>query len=212
MCGIAGSSDFEKAFNLYRLNLHRGSYSSGLLAIDTDTGSHFIYKQKNNFEEKDKDSLKRKIEQSRNDFKYFLFHSRAPTNSTETEWSAETTHPFNHDNCYVAHNGIITNFKNLNKELEFKVDSQIIPYDLVRTNSIVETYSNYEGLLTSWIVWGNKIYLVKAGSSLWLDMDSFSSSEFNNSSRIEEEGIVFEYQEFNFKKCADFPYVNTYFL
>lgn len=212
MCGIAGSSDFEKAFNLYRLNLPRGSYSSGLMAMDTDSGAHFIYKQKNNFEEKDRDSLKWKIEQSRNDFKYFLFHSRAPTNSTETEWSAETTHPFKHDNCYVAHNGIITNFKSLNKNLNFKVDSQIIPYDLVRTNNIVATYSNYEGLLTSWIVWGNKIYLVKAGSSLWIDKDSFSSSEFNNSSRIEEEGAVFEYQEFNFKKCADFSYVNTYFL
>ncbi len=212
MCGIAGSSDFEKAFNLYRLNLTRGNYSSGLLALDLKSGSYFIYKQKKDFEIKDKDSLKLKVEMSRNDFNYFLFHSRAPTNSTETVWNAETTHPFIHDLCKVAHNGIITNFQQLNEGLNFKVDSQFIPYDLIRTQSISKTYSKFEGLLTSWIVWGNKVHLVKAGSSLWMDKDSFSSTEFENSKYVDEDGIWFNLLDDGFQKAGSFTYTSPYFI
>jgi len=212
MCGIAGSSDLEKAFNLYKLNLPRGSYSSSLLALNTNTGSNFIYKQKNPFTEKDRDSLIWKKNQSRNEFNYFLFHSRAPTNSTETEWSANTSHPFKEDNCYVAHNGIITNFEELNKNLGFEVDTQLIPYDLIRTYNIVETYSNYQGLLTSWIVWDQTIYLVKAGSSLWMNSDSFSSTQFKDSHHVEEDGIIFEFKDNQFKKINNFNYTNPYFI
>lgn len=212
MCGIAGSSDLEKAYNLYKLNLHRGSYSSSIMALDTKSGAYFIYKQKKPFEDKDKDSLNWKTEQSRNDFNYFLFHSRAPTNSTETEWSADTTHPFTHDNCHVAHNGIITNFLSLNKDLNFKVDTQFIPYDLIRTYSINKTYSNLQGLLTSWVVWGNMVHVVKAGSSLWMDQDSFSSSQFKDSKYVEEDGVWFTLRDNKFEKEGIFPYESPYFI
>jgi glucosamine 6-phosphate synthetase-like amidotransferase/phosphosugar isomerase protein len=212
MCGIAGSSDFEKAFNLYKLNLHRGSYSSGLMALDTKTGSYFQYKQQKAFEDNERESLTWKIGESKNDFNYFLFHSRAPTNSTETQWSVETTHPFTHDNCHVAHNGIITNFQELNKDLNFKVDTQIIPYNLIKTYNIQETYSNLQGLLTSWIVWGKSVHVVKAGSSLWMDKDSFSSSKFEGSHCVEEDGVIFDYKNGKFEKSGNFPYTNIYFL
>ena len=182
------------------------------MAVDTKTGSFFVYKQKEPFNDTDRDSLIDKKRRSLNNFNYFLFHSRAPTNCVETEWSAETTHPFNQDNCYVAHNGIITNFEKLNENLNFKVDTQLIPFNLVESQNIHETYSKLEGLLTSWIVWDNKIYLVKAGSSLWMDEDSFSSSKFDKSNQIEEDGIIFEYQDLVFKKCGEFPYVSTYFI
>lgn len=212
MCGISGSRDLEKAYNLYRINLSRGSYSSSIMALNTKTGDHFIYKQKKPFEDKDRDSLIWKTEQSRNDFDYYLFHSRAPTNSTETQWSAETSHPFKHDNCYVAHNGIITNFQDLNKDLNFKVDTQLIPHDLIKTYSINKTYSNYQGLLTSWIVWGNKVYLVKAGSSLWMNGNSFSSTKFDTFKCVEEDGIIFELKTEGFTKIGNFDYTNPYFI
>ena len=212
MCGLAGSSKLEKAYTLYRLNLARGNYSSSMMAVDTKTGAHFIYKQKKPFEVKDKDDLICKNKQSKNNYNYFLFHSRAPTNSTETEWSADTSHPFTADNCNVAHNGIISNFQELNKNLNFKVDTQLIPYDLIRTYSIDKTYSSYEGLLTSWIVWGNNIYLVKAGSSLWMDQDSFSSSQFENSKCVEEDGIWFTFKNNKFEKEGSFDYINPYFV
>jgi glucosamine 6-phosphate synthetase-like amidotransferase/phosphosugar isomerase protein len=210
MCGIAAAPTFEKAFNLYRLNLHRGSYSSGLMSVDTKTGAYFIYKQQKAFEEIE--SLLWKIEQSRNNFDYFLFHSRAPTNSTETLWTAETTHPFAYDNCHVAHNGIITNFQELNKDLNFNVDTQIIPYNLIKTYNIQETYSNLQGLLTSWIVWGKDVHVIKAGSSLWMDKDSFSSSKFEGAHYIEEDGVIFNYINNKFEKSGTFPYTSTYFI
>lgn len=216
MCGITGSSDFEKAYNLYRVNLQRGNYSSGLMAVDTKTGAFFVYKQKNPFDDKDKESLCWKIDKSCNDFNYFLFHSRAPTNSSETEWSAKTTHPFNngkYGKCHVAHNGIITNFKSLNKDESILVDSQLIPHDLVKFNlDIKETYSRYEGLLTSWIVNNEQIFLVKAGSSLWMDEDSFSSSEFEGSKYIEEDGIWYTLKNNKFEKSGSFFYSSPYFI
>jgi len=182
------------------------------MALDTKTGAYFMYKQKKEFDFHERESLTWKIDQSRNDYNYFLFHSRAPTNSTETSWSAETTHPFSHDNCHVAHNGIITNFHDLNKDLNFKVDTQLIPYDLIRTYSIQKTYSNLQGLLTSWIVWGDKVYLAKAGSSLWIDQDSFSSSEFDNSKYVDEDGIWFGLKDNKFEKEGTFPYISPYFI
>jgi predicted glutamine amidotransferase len=212
MCGIAGSTDLEKAYNLYRLNLSRGSYSSGLMALDTKTGSFFIYKQKNPFEDKDKDSLLWKTDKSCKDFNYFLFHSRAPTNSTETEWSVKTTHPFNHEKYYVAHNGIITNFKSLPDNSNFDVDSSIIPFHLSLNNDIKETYSKYEGLLTSWIVNEKELHLVKAGSSLWMTNDSFSSSYFKGASQVNEDGIIFKFKNNNFIKTDSFEYTNPYFI
>lgn len=182
------------------------------MAIDTKTGASFIYKQKNPFETKDKESLIWKTEQSRNDYDYFLFHSRAPTNSTETVWSAETTHPFTQDNCNVAHNGIITNFKDLNKDLNFTVDSQIIPFDLIRNQNISKTYSKYQGLLTSWIVWGKDVYVVKAGSSLWMNEDSFSSSQFEDSNHVEEDGVWFTLKDNKLEPEGNFTYINPYFI
>jgi glucosamine 6-phosphate synthetase-like amidotransferase/phosphosugar isomerase protein len=210
MCGIAGANNFEKAYNLYKLNLPRGSYSSGLMALDTRTGNCFIHKQKNAFT--DKASLLWKIAQSYKDFNYFLFHSRAPTNSTETEWSVETTHPFQQDNCYVAHNGIITNFADLNKDQLFKVDSQIIPHDILKSYSLEKTYSRYEGLLTSWVVLGDTVYVVKAGSSLWLDKDSFSSTEFENSKCVNEDGVIFKLTDNELTLTNKFNYTNPYFI
>ena len=33
MCAISGSSDFERAYNLYNLNLTRGTHSSGAIFL-----------------------------------------------------------------------------------------------------------------------------------------------------------------------------------
>lgn len=212
MCGIAGSSNFEQAFNLYKLNLQRGSQSTGLMAIETNKRLYFIHKKPGILSEEEFLDLQQKFLKSNNNYNYFLFHSRAPTNSTDTVWSQETTHPFNHDEYFVAHNGIITNFKELKDQDKFKVDSSIIPYHLSLYQDIKKTYSNYQGLLTSWIFHLGKLSLVKAGSSLWINCDSFSSSEFEGSSRVEEDGIIFEFEEGCLKEKERFDYNNPYFI
>lgn len=182
------------------------------MALNTKTGAYFVYKQKLPFEDKDRDSLLRKRDQSRQEFNYFLFHSRAPTNSTETKWSAKTTHPFQYEDCHVAHNGIITNFSSFEESKHCEIDSQIIPEHLVKTQSIVETFSRYEGLYTCWIVRGDKLQVVKAGSSLWMSDDSFSSSKFDMARSIDENGVIFDFKDGKFEKSDTFAYTNIYFL
>lgn len=212
MCGIAGSSNFEKAYNLYKLNLQRGSQSTGLMAVETGKKLYFIHKKPGILSEEEFNLLQEKFSESNNNYNYFLFHSRAPTNSTETEWSEETTHPFNHEEYFVAHNGIITNFKEFHNHESFKVDSSIIAYHLSLNQDIKKTYSNYQGLLTSWIFRLGKLFLIKAGSSLWIDCDSFSSSEFEGSTRIEDDGVIFEFKDKCLAEKERFEYNNPYFI
>lgn len=124
---------------------------------------------------------------------YYLFHSRAPTNSTEP-FSEDTCHPFNFENYYVAHNGIITNFNSFSESPEFIVDSSIIPFHLSKNDGdIKKTFEAYEGLLSCWIYnhEDSTVKIVKAGSSLYMDDDSFSSVQFDNSRCIEDDGKVF---------------------
>jgi glucosamine 6-phosphate synthetase-like amidotransferase/phosphosugar isomerase protein len=212
MCGIAGSSDFEKAYNLYKINLQRGSQSTGLMAVIPGKKLYFIHKKPGIFDEEDCESFKEKFKESKWDYSYFLFHSRAPTNTTDTVWSEETTHPFYENEYFLAHNGIITNFKNLPNYEKFKVDSSIIPNLLNKNQSIKETFSGLEGLLTSWIFHLGNLFLVKAGSSLWIEKDSFSSSEFENSIRIEEDGIILQLEDGKFVERDKFNYNNIYFI
>jgi len=209
MCNICGSTSLEKAHDLYTEGLDRGSFASGFLVF---TQNHFqIFKQASPFT---LENLKKELDYSLDEFPiYYLFHSRAPTNSKNLSFDYCTTHPFNFGFNFVAHNGIIQNFTDFSNHKEFEVDSSIIPYHLsVNNGDIIKTYSKYKGLLTSWIYNTEKLYLVKAGSSLHMDDDSFSSTAFEGSHQVDEEGIVYEFTGLKFDKIGTFPYENPYFL
>jgi glutamine phosphoribosylpyrophosphate amidotransferase len=209
MCNICGAPSLEKAHKLYTDGLERGSFASGFLAF---TKNHFILlKQENPFE---LPFIEKNIKESLDEFViYYLFHSRAPTNSKEGSFNYDTTHPFNFGFNFVAHNGIIQNFTQFPEHKEFEVDSSIIPYHLhVNNGDIVKTYSNYKGLLTSWIYNTEKLYLTKAGSSLHMDKDSFSSTAFEGSHQIDEDGIIYEFTGLKFEPINTFPYENLYFI
>lgn len=208
MCNICGSPSLEKAFDLYQTGLQRGSFASGFLGFSKNNFT--LLKQKEPF----------KLETLVEEFKrldefgiYYLFHSRAPTNSKEQSFNYNTTHPFNFGFNFVAHNGIIQNFTDLPCHQEFEVDSSIIPYHLHNNQGdIGKTYSAYKGLLTSWIYTTEKLYLVKAGSSLHMDDDSFNSVGFEGSHNVEEDGVIFEFNGLRFKQIGTFPYSNPYFI
>jgi len=173
----------------------------------------FAYKVAGAINDEYIEKIYKTIKESRQEHYYFLFHSRAPTNSTNTEWTAANTHPFKYENCWVAHNGILTNFKTFEESKHYQVDSQIIPEHLVKIGGITQTFSRYEGLFTCWVVWGNQISIVKAGSSLWMDDHSFSSTQFEGARCVDEDGIVFNYsQSDGFVKHSNFPYNNPYFI
>lgn len=210
MCSISGSPQIDKAFELYTNGLERGHHSSGALIMLRD--SCFVIKQQQPFTRQD---IEKELSEEINDVMYVALHSRAPTNVVQKEWQYEDTHPFNFDAYYVAHNGIINNFKTFPESAEFEVDSSLIPYHLhVNNGDIKKTYSKYTGLLTSWIFDNTEhdFYLVKAGSSLHKDKDSFSSVQFTGSECVEKDGIVFKYTDNTLQEFTDFDYNSPYFI
>ena len=213
MCAISGSSSLEKAHELYKLGLDRGYQSSGFLGV---TRNNFVLlKQKEVFE---LDYLKKELKQTEEFPVYCLFHSRAPTNTVEQNFNPNTTHPFSYKNWFVGHNGIIQNFYDLNSYatcMAFKTDSAIIPYHLYwGGGDIVQTFQKYKGLLTSWIYNSltSEIFLVKAGSSLHINEDSFSSVSFEGSKSVDKDGIIFKFNGMGFDEYQTFKYNNQYFL
>jgi len=212
MCGIAGSSNFDTAWDLYEKNLKRGYFSSGFLAFDSDNNV-VIKRQKDPF---DGEKLFREIVTELNKPLFFLYHSRAPTNSSAV-FTESNCHPFEFGQYYVAHNGIITNFKTFPEHPEFIVDSSIIPYHLVKyEGNIQKVYEQYEGLLTSWVYDHdyNSLKVVKAGSSLHMNNNSFSSVSFEGSKPIDDDGLIFELIDGKLKPKLDqiFKYDNPYNL
>jgi len=213
MCAISGSSSLEKAYELYKLGLDRGYQSSGFLGV---TKNNFVLlKQKDVFE---LDYLKKELKETEEFPIYCLFHSRAPTNTVNQDFSPNTTHPFSYKDWFVGHNGIIQNFYDLNSYatcMAFKTDSAMIPYHLHWTNgNFKQTYEKYKGLLTSWVynsITGD-IFLVKAGSSLHMHEDSFCSVAFEGSSPVDKDGIVFKFNGMGFDEYQTFEYNNPYFL
>ncbi len=213
MCAISGSSSIDKAYELYKLGLDRGYQSSGFLGV---TKNNFVcLKQKEVFE---LDYLKKELKETEEFPIYCLFHSRAPTNTTSQDFSPKTTHPFSYKHWFVGHNGIIQNFYDLNSYatcMAFNTDSAMIPYHLCRTNgNFKQTYEKYKGLLTSWIynsITGD-IFLVKAGSSLHVNEDSFCSVAFEGSKSVDKDGVVFKFNGMRFEEFQTFEYDNPYFI
>lgn len=205
MCGIAGSINLKTSYDLYTKNLERGSFASGVLAFNK---SNFLcIRQKEIF------TLEQLQDVITFTPDYILFHSRAPTNTGEQNWSSRTTHPFNKKNFYVAQNGIILNYKNLPEAEKCLVDTEIIPYNLAMNKTIVSIYEQLEGLLTSWIFneKTKQVNIVKAGSSLYTDGVSFSSNKFNNSRDIDD-GVILTFLNKRLEKTNTFNYENPYFI
>lgn len=209
MCAISGSSSLEKAHTLYKLGLDRGYQSSGFLCV---TRNNFVLlKQKEVFE---LDYLKEEIKWTEEFPIYCLFHSRAPTNTVSQDFNPNTTHPFSYKEWFVAQNGIIQNFDKLKTDSTLKVDSAMVPYDLSQLKDIAKAYERYEGLLTSWIFNSltSEVFLVKAGSSLHMDEDSFCSVAFEGSKSVDKDGVVYKFNGMGFDEYKTFNYDNPYFI
>jgi glucosamine--fructose-6-phosphate aminotransferase (isomerizing) len=139
------------------------------------------------------------------DFEYYLGHTQAPT-SAQRAYSKSTTHPFQCKDWIIAHNGVLTNEKELKKTLDKKkyniVDSSIIApliekyykeYD-DEVAAISKALSQLKGTFGLWIFHqqSNNIYLARSGSTLYADFLNNSFSSLKEDGYVElEEGLLY---------------------
>jgi len=202
MCGIAGSSNKEKAFSLYQGNLDRGYYSSGSLIIDE---LRFCESKKVQGQFKTIPALG---DLSNTNSLYYLYHSRGPTTETLT-FEEKDNHPFLYRDWVVAHNGIISNFEELKSEhfvneiFETNTDSSIIPRMLFKFG-IKEGLSRLKGTFAIWAynTGTRDIYIARNSCTLYANLQTgdFSSTRFDSSDMIKEGSI---YKVVNYNKIIE---------
>ena len=192
MCGIYGSTDRDRYLTLQKLNTSRGDFcESNLLLNNEGFEIHKIPKRA----KKEYKFPKRKK------FNLYLGHSQAPT-SAKRLFDPETSHPFAVENWIVAHNGVLTNYKELINEFQRPydnpVDSSVIPYILYKLSEysddeveiIVNSLEFLKGTFGLWIynVRTNNTFIARCGVTLFADIyeNDFSSVKHKFFDPIEE--------------------------
>ena len=193
MCGIAGSFNKERAFELYKSNLNRGYYSSGAI-ITAKNRYHLLFKRSGCFDEpvqwqSPTDTFP--------DNCYYLYHSRGPTVETKG-YELANNHPFYYKQWVVSHNGIVSNFEKLAKEhfpeedFTGATDSCIIPR-LIHKFGLAAGLSKIEGTFAVWAYDEayNAIYVARNSCTLYANTDTgdFSSTEFEGSKLLTENSL-----------------------
>jgi glucosamine 6-phosphate synthetase-like amidotransferase/phosphosugar isomerase protein len=206
MCGIFGSSDYKTYIKLYAKNMGRGAFAYGSIMFDTKI--HATVKSAGVFKLTDKMylSLKNNKKKDFKEFKHFLGHSQAPTSSAR-KYAHDTSHPFNTGKWHVAHNGVLSNEKELRNLLKKyktinEVDSSLIPAlidhycksEKNETTAICKALSMLKGNFGVWILnsKNNNIYLARSGSTIFADFltNDFSSAKYNGYKSLEE-GVLY---------------------
>jgi len=140
------------------------------------------------------------------DFDVFLGHTQAPTSEKRT-FSPNTSHPFQYKDWIIAHNGVLTNDKELKKQIKDKkaynaVDSSVIA-PLINQHvkdlddevaGICKALSKLKGTFGLWI-YNQKsanIFLARSGSTVFAN---FLSNDFSSLKEQEfvalEEGVLY---------------------
>lgn len=140
------------------------------------------------------------------DFDLFLGHTQAPTSEKRT-FSANTSHPFQYKNWLVAHNGVLTNDKELKKLIKDKkayniVDSSVIPplIDLMQRQTgdevagICKSLSQLKGTFGLWIYnqKSGNTYLARSGSTVFANYLSNDFSSLKETDFVPlDEGVLY---------------------
>tara|TARA_R100000951_G_scaffold8193_1_gene7431 strand:+ start:5507 stop:6178 length:672 start_codon:yes stop_codon:yes gene_type:complete len=213
MCAIFGAKDRSMFDVLHDANLERGKYAFSCL-FARDDQKHNIYKYEGHPD-------LHKIKNS-DSHELFLGHNQAPT-SAKRDYDKRTSHPFNSGNWIVAHNGVLSNFKQLKAKYfsggyRNPVDSSIIPAmldDLERTlkktseiNIVKAILNRLEGTFGVWIynqTTGNT-YIARSGVTLFMNYKtkSFSSIRGKGFKEVKEGAIYKLTAVGGFKKMDEF--------
>lgn len=223
MCGIYCSDDSNIFEVLGEVNQTRGNFAAGLLYV-TDTGSqpqYSILRKEGSISIEDIDLP--------DNCKLFLGHNQAPT-SSERAFREETSHPFEVGDWIVAHNGVLTNFKQLQQECrvvpENPVDSYIIPYllsendsntgpstDIVggEVNNITSVLQRLEGTYAIWMynTWSGNLYIARQGSTLFYKDTHVSSIKGNGYTEVIE-GNIYKYEPTGYEIVSTFKHKSPF--
>ena len=199
MCGIFGSNDIKTFRELCARNSERGNFVRSVTMVfpgGMKNGIHVSTKHDQDFN--------KPIEE--NPFCiYYLGHVQSPTSSVR-EFDTKTSHPFNLNDKYIAHNGVLSNHEELIKEYNLditcSVDSSVL-LPLIEKIGFTDALSTLQGTFGCWYYDTNtgSMRIFRSGSTLFLNNGSFSSMQPETShervnslgySRIEE-GHVLEY-------------------
>jgi glucosamine 6-phosphate synthetase-like amidotransferase/phosphosugar isomerase protein len=217
MCGIYGATKRDQYLALQELNHTRGDFCESNMLIKNDTGFE-IHKVPSKAKKEYKFPKRKK-------FDLFLGHSQAPT-SKKRIFDPETSHPFVVENWVVAHNGVLTNYKELVNDFKrpynCEVDSSIIPYVFY---SLESYYDNELEIITNGLeflkgtfgVWiyninTNNTYIAKCGVTLFADIynNEFSSIKTKFYEPLEE-GIVYQITQEGITQVSSFDCDSPFF-
>ena len=210
MCGIFGSNDREQFLTLYKLNHKRGSYSYGCYYFNDNTSGGLWTNKQNIILEDIPDGMN-----------YYLGHVRSPTSSTDY-FTTSQCHPFSAEDIIYAHNGIISNTKELENEYkqQWDVDSKWIGflYSQYKKHELpyVSVLQKIKGTFAIWSLNknNNNITLARSANPIYYspNNNSFSSTEFNNSLLLKEGSLyVGDFKQIE-QTDVVFAYKSPYFI
>jgi len=132
------------------------------------------------------------------DFETFLGHTQAPT-SSQRRFTPATSHPFQYKNWIIAHNGVLTNDRELKKLIKDKKSFNVVDSSVIaplidfkfrdigdEVAGICSALSMLKGTFGLWIYEqkSGNIYLARSGSTIYAN---FITNDFSS---LKEEGFV----------------------
>jgi|TARA_R100000482_G_scaffold122378_2_gene69922 glucosamine 6-phosphate synthetase-like amidotransferase/phosphosugar isomerase protein len=211
MCGIYGSNDFTTFEVLSQANRKRGNFSTGVLYKFRNSSYNIQKIEGDNLDEIDlPTNIKEDGSKNYGDYLY-LGHNQAPT-SSEREYEEWNAHPFVYGDWIVAHNGVLTNMKELVNEYvphhDCAIDSSIIPamlYEMeykcdpcedpeTEQQNILYVIERLKGTFALWImnVKTMNVYIARQGSTLFYKDSNISSIKGCDYEEVKE-GILYSY-------------------
>ena len=189
MCGIFGSNNIETFRKLYTVNTDRGNFVRSITKVSTGDN-----KKKQITVTRDTNI---NIDLEAEDYCiYYLGHLQSPTTSIR-EFDESTSHPFIYNKQYLAHNGVLSNDRELITEYNLQgtnnVDSSIF-LPLIDAIGFETALSKIKGTFGCWYYdsVNAALRIFRSGSTLFLKNGSFSSAPFEDYTLVRD-GDILEY-------------------
>ena len=206
MCGIYCSDNLSTFEILDQANRERGNFATGIVWINKDKEEFEVIKYEGCVDWNNEEDIPREET-------IYIGHNQAPT-SSQRDYEHLTSHPFIYGDWVVAHNGVLTNYKQLIKDYlpnhDNIVDSSIIPALLDENDyqtgpstdqdeelaNIANVLECLKGTFALWLFNARtyNLYIARQGSTLFYKGTNVSSIKGEGYKEVSE-GIIYKYDE-----------------